>query len=286
MVAEKINRLTPESLPRKFPDYSGHNHIMICPLYKTVSSGKIFAHFVDLAHAAERKAFELVLNSLEKKSKKNRHEGYVEVVNAMQKVLGDGWPDEAYDRLRATFSKGGKYANFFDRLLDTTDPEYLKGLMMSFGYEAALSGFRRTRKSARNSACRFRGSSCSTRPAPATCTAPDAGLPSTADTLNLSYEDMDSIVTQGNELGIHAFIMTGGEPMVRKKDIIRLAQAHPDCGFMIFTNGTLVDQPFIDEIKKSKNIIFSMSIEGLEEATDSRRGKGVFQKVMSHGSAS
>lgn len=234
----------------------------------------------DLAHAAERKAFELVLNSLGKKAKKNRHEGYVEVVNAMQKVLGDGWPAEAYDRLRATFSKGGKYANFFDRLLDTTDPEYLKGLMMSFGYEAALSGFRRTRKVSKKlgmpipwvilfdptSACNLHCTGC--------------WASEYSRTLNLSYEDMEKIVTEGNELGIHAFIMTGGEPMVRKKDIIRLAQAHPDSGFMLFTNGTLVDQPFIDEIKKSKNIIFSMSIEGLEDATDGRRGSGVFQKVM------
>ena len=91
---------------------------------------------------------------------------------------------------------------------------------------------------------------------------------------------MDSIVTQGKELGIHEYVMTGGEPMVRKKDIITLAKKHRDCGFMIFTNGTLVDQNFCDEMKECKNIILSMSIEGFEAATDGRRGEGTFNKVM------
>ncbi len=68
--------------------------------------------------------------------------------------------------------------------------------------------------------------------------------------------------------------------MVRKKDIITLAKKHSDCGFMIFTNGTLVDQKFCDEMKECKNIILSMSIEGFEAATDGRRGEGTFQKVM------
>ena len=88
------------------------------------------------------------------------------------------------------------------------------------------------------------------------------------------------MVTEAKELGIHGFVLTGGEPTVRKKDIFKLAQKHNDCGFMLFTNGTLVDQEFCDEMKKSKNIVLSMSIEGKEEATDNRRGQGVFQKVM------
>ena len=68
--------------------------------------------------------------------------------------------------------------------------------------------------------------------------------------------------------------------MCRKKDIVKLAKKHSDCGFMIFTNGTLVDQQFCDDMRDCKNIVLSMSVEGLEDATDNRRGQGVFQKVM------
>jgi MoaA/NifB/PqqE/SkfB family radical SAM enzyme len=91
---------------------------------------------------------------------------------------------------------------------------------------------------------------------------------------------MDRLVSEGKELGIHAYVMTGGEPLVRKNDIVRLAEKHDDCGFMIFTNGTLVDQKFCEDIKRVKNIVLSLSIEGDEKATDSRRGEGTFRKIM------
>ncbi len=233
-----------------------------------------------LVHAAERKAFELVLDTAGKKAVNNREEGYVGVVNAIQKLLGNTWPPEAYDRLRATFSKEGKWTTFFNNLIDRVDLDYLKGLFMSFGFEAGFTGFQETRKSAKKYGCGIPWvilfdptSACNLH-----CTGCWASEYSRQ--LNLTYEQMDKMVTEAKELGIHGFVLTGGEPTVRKKDIFKLAQKHNDCGFMLFTNGTLVDQEFCDEMKKSKNIVLSMSIEGKEEATDSRRGQGVFQKVM------
>ena len=73
--------------------------------------------------------------------------------------------------------------------------------------------------------------------------------------------------------------MAGGEPLCRKKDIVALAKEHPDCWFMIFTNGTLIDEPFCEDILDCKNILLILSIEGFEAATDGRRGNGVFRKV-------
>ena len=40
--------------------------------------------------------------------------------------------------------------------------------------------------------------------------------------LNLDYETIDGIITQGKELGIYFYIYTGGEPLVRKKDLMNL----------------------------------------------------------------
>lgn len=42
--------------------------------------------------------------------------------------------------------------------------------------------------------------------------------------LNLSLEEIDSIIRQGKELGTHVYIYTGGEPLVRKKDLIKLCE--------------------------------------------------------------
>ena len=98
--------------------------------------------------------------------------------------------------------------------------------------------------------------------------------------LNLSLEEIDSIIRQGKELGTHVYIYTGGEPLVRKRDLIKLCEMHPDCVFLSFTNGTLIDEGFCREMIRVKNFVPALSAEGFEEATDGRRGEGVYAKVQ------
>lgn len=97
--------------------------------------------------------------------------------------------------------------------------------------------------------------------------------------LNLTLDDIDSIITQGTELGTYMYIYTGGEPLVRKKDLIRICEMHPDCEFLAFTNGTLIDEDFCQEMLRVGNFIPAFSLEGFEAANDSRRGPGVYKKV-------
>ncbi|HWR22628.1 MAG TPA: radical SAM protein [Feifaniaceae bacterium] len=98
--------------------------------------------------------------------------------------------------------------------------------------------------------------------------------------LNMTNAQLDDIIRQGKELGVFLYIYSGGEPLVRKADIIRLCEAHPDCAFLAFTNGTLIDEAFADEMLRVKNFVPAISIEGFEEATDSRRGGGTFTRVV------
>lgn len=97
---------------------------------------------------------------------------------------------------------------------------------------------------------------------------------------SLSYEDLDNIIEQGKNLGIYMYLYSGGEPLIRKKDLIKLAEKHHDCAFLAFTNGTLVDEDFAKDLVRVGNFVLAFSIEGLEEATDMRRGKGTYQKVI------
>ena len=98
--------------------------------------------------------------------------------------------------------------------------------------------------------------------------------------LNMSLEQLDDIINQATKLGTYFFIYSGGEPLVRKDDIIKLCEKHPDCAFLAFTNGTLIDDAFADEMLRVKNFVPAISVEGFGEATDSRRGAGTYQKVM------
>lgn len=97
--------------------------------------------------------------------------------------------------------------------------------------------------------------------------------------LNLSPETWDSIIEQGKQMGVHMFIYSGGEPLVRKKDIIRMCERHSDCMFLAFTNGTLINEDFADEMLRVKNFVPAISVEGFAEETDSRRGEGCYAAV-------
>jgi MoaA/NifB/PqqE/SkfB family radical SAM enzyme len=97
--------------------------------------------------------------------------------------------------------------------------------------------------------------------------------------LNLTFDEIDDIINQGTAMGTYMYIYTGGEPLVRKDDLIKLCEKHNDCVFQCFTNSTLVDDKFASEIQRVGNFSPVISVEGFEEATDSRRGKGTFQKV-------
>lgn len=98
--------------------------------------------------------------------------------------------------------------------------------------------------------------------------------------LNLSFDDLDDIIEQGKKLGMHMFLFSGGEPLVRKNDIIALCSKHSDCEFLAFTNGTLIDDEFADDMLRVKNFIPAISVEGFENATDARRGEGAYRRVL------
>ena len=97
--------------------------------------------------------------------------------------------------------------------------------------------------------------------------------------LNLTFDEIDDIIRQGKDMGVYMYIYTGGEPLVRKADLIKLCEKHDDCIFLAFTNGTLIDEKFADDMLRVKNFVPAISLEGFEEATDSRRDDGVYGKA-------
>lgn len=94
--------------------------------------------------------------------------------------------------------------------------------------------------------------------------------------IELPINQWDSIIWQGKALGTFTYLYSGGEPLVRKNEIINMCEEHSDCIFAAFTNATLIDEKFADEILKVKNFIPIISIEGFQEETDFRRGDGVY----------
>ncbi|MDF2544419.1 MAG: radical protein, partial [Herbinix sp.] len=80
-------------------------------------------------------------------------------------------------------------------------------------------------------------------------------------------------------LGIGFILLAGGEPMLRR-DVIEAASTIPEIMFPIFTNGTILDDPYMELFHQSRNLITVFSIEGKEDKTNNRRGEGVYQQLI------
>ncbi|MFC2144976.1 radical SAM/SPASM domain-containing protein [Actinomycetota bacterium] len=94
----------------------------------------------------------------------------------------------------------------------------------------------------------------------------------------ISKEHWLNIFNEARSLGISFIILAGGEPFL-KPEILEHTKSFPEIIFLVFTNGQLIDQEQINRLKKQKNLIPVISIEGSEKETDSRRGKGVYKEI-------
>jgi MoaA/NifB/PqqE/SkfB family radical SAM enzyme len=95
----------------------------------------------------------------------------------------------------------------------------------------------------------------------------------------LPFEVLDRIVTEGKEMGVYFYTISGGEPFMRP-DLLDLYDKHQDCTFLIYTNGTRIDDKTVERLQQCGNAAPGISVEGWEEQTDFRRGKGVYRKLM------
>jgi MoaA/NifB/PqqE/SkfB family radical SAM enzyme len=100
----------------------------------------------------------------------------------------------------------------------------------------------------------------------------------------LSLEVFDRILREKRELwGSHWTVVSGGEPFMWKDkgvDLLDLAALHPQDMFMVYTNGTLIDDEQARRMADTGNVSVAFSVEGFEAETDERRGAGVHAKIL------
>jgi MoaA/NifB/PqqE/SkfB family radical SAM enzyme len=101
----------------------------------------------------------------------------------------------------------------------------------------------------------------------------------------LDWDTLERLVTDARDnWGARFFVLTGGEPLVYRADgksVLDLAARHRDCFFVMYTNGTMIDARMARRMAELGNLGPALSVEGMRERTDARRGTGVFDKVVS-----
>ena len=97
----------------------------------------------------------------------------------------------------------------------------------------------------------------------------------------LTDDEWQNVFDEAEELGISFILLAGGEPMLRR-GVIEAAGKKQNILFPIFTNGTYLDEKYLELFDKCRNLIPVMSIEGSRELTDERRGAGIYDMLLAN----
>ncbi len=223
---------------------------------------------------------ELGIKGALKLLRKNPEKALPKLMDIVDAVSHDEMPVQRAAIRRAIQDKESNWHRMLVRMLTEVEPNILDTLIVNFLLNANMEGWQRQIKARETYGCNIPWailldptSACNLHCKG--CWAADYG-----NRLNLSFDDIDSIIEQGKELGVYFYIYTGGEPLVRKQDLMRLCEKHDDCVFLSFTNGTLIDEAFCDDMLRVGNFVPAVSVEGNLDSTDARRGEGVYDRAM------
>ncbi|MCX7785271.1 MAG: radical SAM protein [candidate division WOR-3 bacterium] len=100
----------------------------------------------------------------------------------------------------------------------------------------------------------------------------------------LPYSVVKRIISEAYHLwGNRFFVISGGEPLIYKSDnksILNLAEEFPDSIFLMYTNGLMINPTIAQKLAELGNLTPAISVEGMKETTDRRRGLGTFDKII------
>lgn len=203
------------------------------------------------------------------------------ILALVERADANGNNATAYANLRRGFEDPKNNWNIMvHNLIRNVDPDVLESMMMSLGFHSAVASAYDRMENIEKYNCNIPWAVLMDPTAACNLHCTGCWAAEYGKNTFLTYETLDRIIREGTALGTYTYIFSGGEPTMRKKDLIRLAEVHPDCAFLAFTNGTLVDEEFADELKRVGNFALAFSIEGSEEDTDFRRGAGTYQAVI------
>jgi MoaA/NifB/PqqE/SkfB family radical SAM enzyme len=96
---------------------------------------------------------------------------------------------------------------------------------------------------------------------------------------DLPWDVFDRVINECKEMGIYFLTISGGEPFI-SDDVLQIFEKHNDVIFQVYTNGTLIDSAMAKRLSQLGNVVPCISVEGFEEETDLRRGKGTFARII------
>lgn len=102
--------------------------------------------------------------------------------------------------------------------------------------------------------------------------------------VHLPWVILDRVMAEAKAFwGTPLFVFSGGEPLLYQSEgrgVLDAVENHPDSLFLMFTNGSRIDESVARRLERLGNLTPAISVEGLEATTDKRRGKGRFARTL------
>lgn len=230
---------------------------------------------------ARRAAASAAIDGVLKYIKKSPEENFVKMLNLVERFADGSFPEKNFDAFRkAATDKNNVWHNFAMGLINDLDHNALKKMLLAVGLGAAIDGTKKVRENREKYKCNIPFIILLDPTSACNLNCKGCWSAQYGNKFNLSLDDMRSIVKQGTELGTHFYMFTGGEPLIRKNDILALCEENPDCGFLAYTNAAFVDEKFCEAMKRVGNLTLALSVEGTQRTNDARRGEGSYERSM------
>lgn len=232
-----------------------------------------------ITESVEKSTKQAIIRNVVNLLTKNPEQNIDKVFSLIRKLTKDEHANEQIDFVYDYYKNNPATYEYVQNIVKQTDKKCMEKLFTNFFANATWYGIPKRAKYLENEDTKIPfvillspSMRCNLR-----CTGCYAANYSKED--DIPYEEVDRIVREARDLGIYYIVILGGEPFINSY-MLDIYEKYNDVMFTPFTNGTLIDEKVADKLQELGNVMPMFSLEGYEEGTDERRGKGTFQKVM------
>lgn len=234
---------------------------------------------MNIKDTLEKSAKQAVINTIVGYLDKDPEKNVDKIFEAIKKLTKDETALKQIDFVYNYYKDNKPTHDYIQDILKTTDTRCLKKFFTNFFANANwYAGPKRAKyMEDENTKIPFVMLMSPSMRCPLHCKGCYASSYSKAD--DIPPEEVDRIIGEARDLGIYWIIVLGGEPFFNDY-LLDIYEKYNDVMFTPFTSGLLLTEEIADRLKKCANVFPMLSVEGFEEDTDARRGKGTYKKVL------
>lgn len=220
-----------------------------------------------------------VIHLIGKIVKKASHKNAAKVIDLLVSVAPNPEAKRIIKAVKQDFERKGSWYGFSHRIFTEIDPQCLDKFINNLFINEEFTGLVKQEEFKKREGfypprfllisptmrCNLNCIGCSTR--------------KYAVQSDWSMALINRILKEAKEMGIYFIATLGGETFI-KKDMFDVYEKHNDMYFLQYTNGTLIDEKMAKKIAAVGNVAPAISVEGFAKQTDTRRGKGVWKKII------